>query len=324
MEAGKNRPCCCTPGNSKQDAAAAPAEQTRLAPTPAKRSQALARDALLSLEGGPFRMGNDWPDGFAADGEGPSRMVELAPFAMAATTVSNREFAAFVRATQYVTEAEQAGQSYVFHLQVAEAERAQYAAVAGLPWWLIVDYACWQRPQGPGSQASLHPGHPVVHVSWNDALAYCQWADVRLPSEAEWEYAARGGVPGQRMAWGNDLYPEGERVSNTWWGNGFPDAPHHDWHPGTVAVDAFAANGFGLYNVCGNVWEWCADFFHPDYHQSTSTTNPLDQRANGQRSMRGGSFLCHDSYCNRYRVAARSSNTPNSSASNIGFRVARS
>ena len=267
-------------------------------------------------------MGNDHADGFAADGEGPARPVELAPFAIAATTVRNREFAAFVRATQYVTEAERLGQSYVFHLQVPAAERAQYAPVAGLPWWLQVPYACWQRPQGPGSHASLRPEHPVVHVSWNDAQAYCAWASLRLPSEAEWECAARGGLEGQRLAWGDALYPQGQRVCNTWWGDGFPALHHSDWQPGPVAVDAFAPNGHGLFNVCGNVWEWCADYFHPDYHQATPAYNPLDQRPNGQRSMRGGSFLCHDSYCNRYRVAARSSNSPGSSASNIGFRVA--
>jgi sulfatase modifying factor 1 len=144
----------------------------------------------------------------------------------------------------------------------------------------------------------------VVHVSWHDARAYCEWARVRLPTEAQWEYAARGGLEQRRYPWGDELEPQGRPRCNIWRG-GFPNEPAPGWQPGTVPAGAFEPNGWGLHNVSGNVWEWCDDWFSP-----------------GRRSMRGGSFLCHDSYCNRYRVAARGSNTPASSASNCGFRVA--
>jgi formylglycine-generating enzyme required for sulfatase activity len=155
-------------------------------------------------------------------------------------------------------------------------------------------------------------GHPVVHVSWRDALAYCDWAQVRLPTEAEWERAARGGLEGRRFAWGDDLLDtSGTPRCNVFRGD-FPRAAP-GWEPGPVEAAAGEANGFGLYNVCGNVWEWCAD---------ESPTPPLPF-ASDARPLRGGSFLCHDSYCNRYRVAARSANTIATSTGNIGFRVAQ-
>jgi len=310
------RKACCSP-TRPADAAAMPAA----APASARR----APDAALhwiALPGGSFTMGTDDRDGFAADGEGPARRVRLPPLRIAPTTVTNHAFAEFVRATRYVTEAERIGHSYVFAHQLPPALRQAAAPAPGLPWWRAVEHACWQRPEGPGSHVHARPGHPVVHVSWNDAQAYCAWAGARLPSEAEWEYAARGGLEGRRLAWGDALMPDGERRCNTWQGDAFPDAPAPGWQPGPVPADAFAPNGFGLFNVCGNVWEWCADAFHPDYHRATPHEAPLDTRESGQRSMRGGSFLCHDSYCNRYRVAARSSNAPHSSSSNIGFRLA--
>lgn len=148
--------------------------------------------------------------------------------------------------------------------------------------------------------------HPVVHVSWNDAVAWCRWAGARLPEEAEWERAARGGLAGRRYAWGDDLLDaRGEPRCHIFRG-AFPNDPAPGWAPGPVTARSGEANGFGLFNVCGNVWEWCADALE-----------------GGARPLRGGSFLCHDSYCNRYRVAARSANTAVTSTSNIGFRVAR-
>ena len=239
------------------------------------------------------------------DGEAPARLVALPAFRIGATTVGNAAFADFVRATGHVTDAERAGRSFVFYLQVAARLRASArAVVAEVPWWLPVEDACWQRPEGPGSHVRDRPGHPVVHVSWHDATAYCAWAGVRLPSEAEWERAARGGLEGRRFAWGDDLLDaDGVPRANVFRGT-FPNAPAPGWRPGPVDGGTGKANGFGLHNVCCNVWEWCAD-----------------ARDGGERALRGGSFLCHDSYCNRYRVAARSGNTPASSASNIGFRV---
>lgn len=268
-------------------------------------------------------MGNASADAVAADGEGPVRRVSLAGFAIAPAAVTNREFRDFVRATRYVTEAERCGESFVFYLQVPPARRQQARQVAaGLPWWLPVADASWQRPEGPGSHIYERLDHPVVHVSWNDATAYCAWAGVRLPTEAEWECAARGGLEGRRFAWGDDLMQNGAPRCNVWRGS-FPNASADGWQPAPVPVTTGDPNGFGLFNTCGNVWEWCADWFSPAYHQETAREDPKFSDPTGRRSMRGGSFLCHDSYCNRYRVAARSSNTPESASSNLGFRVAR-
>jgi len=263
--------------------------------------------AWCDISGGTFTMGNDGPDAVPGDGEGPARAVTLEPFRIAAGTVSNAEFAAFVRATRHVTDAERAGSSFVFYLQLPDAGREAAAhVVSGLPWWLPVAHASWQRPLGPGSHVHDRPGHPVVHVSWNDASAYCAWAGARLPSEAEWERAARGGLEGRRFAWGDALLDaDGVPRCNVFRG-AFPNAPSPGWRPEPVESLSGAANGFGLFNVCGNVWEWCSDA-----HESR------------QRALRGGSFLCHDSHCSRYRVAARSGNTPETSTGNIGFRVAR-
>lgn len=304
---------CCTP------ARVAPARPG--ADDPARLPGA-ARLPLLALAGGEFTMGTDGDEGFPADGEGPARRVQVSPFRIAETAVTNAQFAAFVRATGYVTQAEAFGSSFVFYLQVPQPLRGSIRQVpAGLPWWLQVDDACWQRPEGPGSHVRERPHHPVVHVSWSDASAYCAWAGVRLPSEAEWEFAARGGLEGARYPWGDDVERGGRSQCNIWQGD-FPNAPDGGWWPGTVAALAYQPNGHGLFNAAGNVWEWCQDWFSPGYHQDTAARDPLQAQPTGRRSQRGGSFLCHDSYCNRYRVAARGSNTPESSSSNCGFRVA--
>lgn len=279
---------------------------------------------LVAVGARSFTMGNDSADAVPGDGEGPARRVTLGAFAIAPATVTNREFADFVRASRYVTDAEQAGSSFVFFLQAPAAlRRSTRQVVRGLPWWLPVADACWQRPEGPGSHVRDRPDHPVVHVSWNDAQAYCTWAGLRLPSEAEWECAARGGLEGRRFAWGDDLRDaNGALRCNVWHGT-FPATPADAWLPAPVAARSGEANGLGLFNCCGNVWEWCADWYSPAYHHETTANDPRYEHPTGQRSMRGGSFLCDDSYCNRYRVAARHGNMPDSSASNIGFRVAR-
>jgi formylglycine-generating enzyme required for sulfatase activity len=247
--------------------------------------------------------------------------VRVSPFSIAATTVTNAQFADFVRATGYITQAEEAGSSFVFYLQLAQELRDRARRYpTGLPWWLEVADACWQRPEGPGSRIGNRMSHPVVHVSWHDAKAYCDWAGVRLPTEAEWEFAARGGLEQARYTWGDELADD--PPCNIWRG-AFPNEPAPGWRPGTADVHDFAPNGFGLFNMAGNVWEWCADWFTPEYHRATAPLDPVYAADTGRRSARGGSFLCHDSYCNRYRVAARGSNTPDSSASNQGFRIAR-
>ena len=310
----QGRPCCAASRSESESPI------TATAPIPGGCAPAL--HGMVALPGGEFTMGTDSGEGFAADGEGPARRVTLRPFRIGRNAVTNREFGDFVRATRYATEAERLGESFVFYLQVPEASRASVRRVSPqLPWWLPVADACWQRPEGPSSHVQDRQDHPVVHVSWHDARAYCEWAGARLPTEAEWEFAARGGLDGCRYPWGDALAPAGERRCNIWRGE-FPGAPAMDWSPGTVAVDAFAPNGYGLHNAAGNVWEWCEDWFSPSYHRDTPSIDPLQREPTGQRSMRGGSFLCHDSYCNRYRVAARASTTPASATNNCGFRIA--
>ena len=262
---------------------------------------------LVPIPAGRFRMGTDDPDGFPADAEGPVRTVALPAFRVGARSVTVAEFDAFVAATGWRTSAERYGWSFVFGGLLPD-DFADTRAAAAAPWWRQVFGADWSHPEGPQSDVADRADHPVVHVSWLDADAYARWAGLRLPTEAEWECSARGGLDQARYPWGDELTPDGRHRCNIWQGE-FPDHnTRDDGFVGTAPVDAFEPNGFGLYNVAGNVWEWCADWFDPAAPQS--------------RVIRGGSYLCHASYCNRYRVAARSSSTPDSSTGNMGFRVA--
>lgn len=280
---------------------------------------------MVRIAGGAFRMGGADEDADPADGEGPVRTVTVSPYLIDETAVTVRQFATFVKATGYVTEAERFGWSFVFHLFVGAGQRryVRDASVPGAPWWLAVDGADWRHPGGP--ESTMDNRHPVVHVSWHDATAYAAWAGKRLPTEAEWELAARGGLDQARYPWGDELTPRGRWRCNIWQGTFPAGNTGEDAHIGTAPVKSFPPNGNGLYEVAGNVWEWCADRWSSTWHAADrpgTRVDPQGPPAGDRRVIRGGSYLCHHSYCNRYRVAARTANTPDSSTGNTGFRCA--
>jgi formylglycine-generating enzyme len=281
--------------------------------------------AMVALGGGTFLMGTDYKYGFAVDGEGPVRRVGITAFEIDTHPVTNSDFDAFVKATGYRTEAEQFGWSFVFwmHLPPERLDELVEDTVAAAPWWCKVQGAWWREPEGPGSSVDARGDYPVVHVSWNDAAAYAAWAGKALPTEAEWEYAARGGLEQKLYPWGDELTPEGRHLCNIWQGE-FPrvDTGEDGW-AGACAVGSFPPNGYGLYSMTGNVWEWCADWFTNQFAATPEMQDPVGPTRGETKVMKGGSFLCHASYCNRYRVAARTSNTSDSSTSNIGFRCVR-
>ncbi len=311
---------CCVPAHSNPTATAA-------ANPGFVRVATGSVDGMRRLEGGTFQMGNERDYGFEADGEGPVHEVTLDPFYIDETTVTNEQFNDFVNATGYKTESEEFGWSFVFHGLLSAKQLAKVTQRAtGSEWWCRVEGATWRNPEGPGTHIKKRKHHPVVHISWHDALAYAQWAGKRLPTEAEWEYAARGNIEfGNRYPWGDDLEPEGKHRMNVWQGD-FPNTnTEADGHYGTAPARSYRTNGYGLSQVTGNVWEWCWDWFDPSFYSKSPATNPLGPAENltNRRVMRGGSFLCHASYCNRYRVDARNSNTPDTGASNIGLRCVR-
>ncbi len=268
---------------------------------------------MVRIPGGEFWMGGDDADGRPEDGEGPVRRVRVEPFLIDPACVTNAQFATFVKETGYVTEAERIGWSFVFRQFAGRG--VLDASVPGAPWWAGVEGASWRSPEGPGSSVGHRQNHPVVHVSWHDASAYAAWAGKRLPTEAEWERAARGGLERARYPWGDELAPKGRQRCNIWQG-AFPSAPSK----GTMPVKSFQPNGYGLYNVSGNVWEWTADWWGVEWEPYAD--NPTGPAEGGSKVIRGGSYMCHDSYCNRYRVAARTANTPDSATGHTGFRCA--
>lgn len=284
-------------------------------------------DDTVVVPGGPFRMGSDRREGYPADGEGPSRPVVLSAFRIDRCAVDNARFARFVAATGHVTDAERAGWSLVFAGLLPD-DFEPTRGVAAAPWWRQVFGADWRHPEGPGSDLDGRDRLPVVHVSWRDAQAFVRWAGKALPTEAQWEKAVRGGLDGARYPWGDEETPGGEHRCNVWQGS-FPERNDlADGFYGLAPVDALPPSGHGLHHAVGNCWTWCEDAFDPfvlrraspDTPRTDPCVRPARPEFDTARVLRGGSYLCHPSYCWRYRVAARNSASPDTSTGHIGFR----
>lgn len=292
---------CCSPTVATLTVASA-------RPEAAITSTETSLTGMVQIPAGPFSMGTNNALAYPADGEGPKRIVELDEFWIDETAVTNQSFAQFVDATGYITEAELTGWSFVPAFLLSEQDEQYLVGQSGdTPWWVGVTAANWRQPLGPSSSTTDIQSHPVTHISWRDANAFAQWNGKRLPTEAQWEKAARGGLDNSLYAWGDDLIVDGQHMCNIWQGD-FPTFNSaQDGHLGTAPVHSFEPNGYGLYNVCGNVWEWTAD--------SWNSTDLADNKV-----IKGGSFMCHDSYCNRYRLSARTSHPKNGFTAHIGFR----
>lgn len=308
---------CCTPQR--------PEGESRVASLIATSSLKSTGGEFLTIPAGEFVMGTNDPV-YPTDGENPSRSVWIDEFRIGKYAITNAEFAEFVNATGYVTEAQNYGWSYVFKGFINEtSDSSKLAGIASsAPWWLAIKDATWFYPFGNSLTIEGFLDHPVVHVTHNDALEFCNWAGYKLPTEAQWEKASRGGLEQQLYPWGNDLLTQGQHNANIWQGD-FPNLnSEEDGFIGTAPVSSFKPNGFGLYNSVGNVWEWTNDFWSSRWHipESIDTRkNPIGpQKASGNKVLKGGSFMCHDSYCYRYRNSARAFNSQNTSTSHIGFR----
>lgn len=317
-EADVTHPCCVP---SKQRAVAI--ATSRKMAEERKRATRGSTEGMVKLDGGMFLMGTDYVHGFPQDGEGPVREVTVDPFYIDSHPVTNDQFREFIAKTGYVTEAERYGWSFVFQGHVKDRPEVVDQRVPNVGWWCKVTDADWKHPEGPGTSSLQRHSHPVVQLSWNDAAAYAEWAGKRLPTEAEWEFAARGGTEQTLFWWGDELTPDGKHMCNVWQGR-FPEEDSaEDGFSAPAPVDAFPANPYGLWAVSGNTWEWCADWFHANHHVTATRVNPVGPGFGTTKVMKGGSYLCHASYCNRYRLAARTSNTPDSATTNISFRCVR-
>ena len=312
-------------------------------------------EGMVWIPGGTFAMGNADPAANQMD-EVPRHEVTVDGFWMDAAEVTNREFQEFVEATGYITVAEKriqredlAGQIPAAQLAAIPEEALDPSSICfnsnfdpstidksdpGWPYsvWKVVKGADWRHPQGPDSSIADRMDHPVVHVAWEDAVAYCEWAGKRLPTEAEWEYAARGGLENAAYPWGDDKTPAGRYVSNIWQGE-FPyENEIDDGYKTSAPVKSFPPNAYGLYDMSGNVWEWCQDWYRPDYYQYASARNPFGPASSfdprepniPKRVQRGGSFMCSDTYCIGYRVSARMKGDPHGATFHCGFRAVAS
>lgn len=309
-------PACCVPDDGHQDG-----DDLHPALTLVPAGTGHHPDTLIDVAPATYSMGDESVWAYPGDGEGPVHEVDLGPFRIDRFAVTNEAFASFVEATGWTTDAERFGWSFVFEGLLPNDFPAT-RGVAGAEWWRQVDGASWRHPEGPLSDVETRLDHPVVHVSWFDAAAYCRWTGTRLPSEAEWERAARGGREGSAFPWGDVLEPGGEHFMNVFQGR-FPETDTGaDGYRGTAPVHTFPANDLGLHNMTGNVWEWCADWLDTSYYSRSERVDPPGPARGERRVQRGGSYLCHLSYCRRYRVSARVGSEPMSSTGNAGFRVA--
>ena len=284
--------------------------------------KALDTSNMIWLEQSSFIMGSDegLPD------EAPAHALNLSGFWMDKFEVTNREFKEFTDATGYTTFSEEIGDSLVF----SSPQENHAMRMGPLDWWGLVDNADWRKPQGSLSSIEDKLEHPVVQVNYDDANAFCQWKNKELPTEAQFEYAARGGKSGTKYSWGNQPLQETGKVSNTWQGNFPVDNEVTDGYLTTAPVGSFPANDFGFYDLSGNVWEWVQDWYHPQYYAMSPSRNPAgvsqedsidpNEPSVAKRSIRGGSFLCADNYCSGFRVSARMPANPSTATNHTGFR----
>jgi formylglycine-generating enzyme len=283
----------------------------------AKLDQAQA----VELPGGNSTIGTRHPL-FAADGEGPERRERVRSFGISPYAVTNEQFERFVASTGYRTEAEEIGWSAVFDPSDGLQSRPHRAPGSAPFWWTRVDGASWRAPEGEGTSFDGRERHPVVHISLRDADAYARWAGGRLPTEAEWEYAARGGLPSATYPWGERAPDDLSFMPCNIWQGRFPfENIAGDGYTGTAPVDSFEPNGFGLFNMAGNVWEWCSDRFRVRSLSKMAKARNAQATAQNERVIKGGSYLCHASYCHRYRIAARSAVPPDTATTHLGFRI---
>jgi sulfatase modifying factor 1 len=260
-------------------------------------------DGMILIKGGSFQMGD--PEGMLF--ESLAHTVELDSFLIDEHEVTVAEFAKFVEATGYKTEAEKFGWSGVFDTKTGE--------------WIKADKANWRNPDGDNVKPLAN--EPVTQVSWNDAAAFAKWVGKRLPTEAEWEFAGRGGLKNKKYAWGDELRPDGKPVAN-WWQGSFPvKNTVEDGFLKRAPVGSFAPNGYGLYDMSGNVWEWTADWYAANYYANSPQDNPKGAGQGMEKVMRGGSWMCAENFCSNYRVAGRSMATPDSGLNNVGFRCVK-